>query len=63
MDKQKLISTIKQEFMLKRCRAQEEADLFLEKSKANKKMYEYQLKYELKKDSVIKRSLLIIYLF
>ena len=33
MDKQKLISTIKQEFMLKRCRAQEEADLFLESLK------------------------------
>ena len=28
----------------------QKADLFLEKSKANKKMYEYQLKYELKKD-------------
>ena len=26
------------------------ADLFLQRSKANKKAYEYQLKYELKKD-------------
>jgi len=33
MDKQKLISTIKQEFMLKRCRAQETAELFLENLK------------------------------
>lgn len=28
----------------------QKADIFLQKSKANKKMYEYQLKYELKKD-------------
>ena len=33
MDKQKLISTIKQEFMLKRCRAQEQAEMFLEELK------------------------------
>ena len=45
MNKQKMISTIKQEFMLKRFRAQEECDEFIAKLRENSEFDALYSKY------------------